>query len=334
MTWGVSLLAECSFVYIAAAFSPVVLFLGRRFPTEGKHLWRNVGLHAIAMLIYGVIVRISWELFMDALGMQVGPWELSRVIRAVCWSLSDAAPTYWLIILFQNAGHYYQRYQAGLVDAANLNAQLARAQLMSLRMQLNPHFLFNTLHAISELVHEDPNAAERMIISLSQLLRMSLDTSTLAEVPLREELRFTDLYLSIEKVRFEGRLEIHADIDPELRNALVPNLILQPLIENAIRHGISKRPGKGRIELSAKQGENVLIITIRDNGVGAEMDNVPLREGIGLSSTRSRLDKLYGPHQSFQFVRRAGQGAEAVIRLPLRFENAVGAVEYAESANR
>jgi len=262
------------------------------------------------------------------------PQKLSSFLASLSWGVAEGAPFYWLIVFIQNAGYYHQRYLAGLATTSELNAQLARAQLHSLKMQLHPHFLFNTLHAISELLHENTYAAERMVLGLSQLLRMSLDTSTSIEVPLRQELRFTEIYLEIEKMRFDERLEIEMDIDADVQDAMVPNLILQPLLENAIKHGISKRPGHGKIELSAKRVNGSLLIAIRDNGAGCDPERTPLRDGIGLGTTRARLEKLYGSRQTFRFVRSQGTGAEAVIRLPLRIEEMGVSHEHASSDRR
>jgi len=319
MTWGSSFAHECAWAFLLAALSPAVRWLAASFRPERPQLERNVAIHVVATILYGALAHVVWDGWMRALGYPA-PQTLAKYLISISWGAAEGAPIYWLILFVHNAGYYQQRYQVGLVKASELNAQLARAQLQSLKMQLHPHFLFNTLHAISELIHENTYAAESMVLGLSQLLRMSLDTSTSVEVPLRQELRFTEIYLSIEKMRFDDRLEIELDIDDDVQDAMVPSLILQPLLENAITHGISKRPGQGKVQLCAKKVDGSLMIAIRDNGAGCDVDRTPLREGIGLSTTRARLEKMYGSKQSFRFVRRQGDGAEAVMRLPLRIE--------------
>lgn len=334
ITWKYAFVLELSGAYIFGLLSPAVVWLAKRFPLVRVNLLRNVAVHISGTILYAVVTRVAWELWVAFLDHPQGDFVASRLIRSISWGLMDAGPLYWLIVLVHYASDYYRRYQRTLVQTADLNAQLAHAQLQSLKMQLHPHFLFNTLHAISELIHEDPSAAERMIIGLSQLLRLSLETSSAVEVPLYQELRFTQLYLDIEKMRFDDRLEIQIEIDPEVRDAMVPNLILQPLVENAIKHGISRRPGRGQIQLTARKDQSSLVISIRDNGGGLDHRKGPPREGIGLSTTRARLVKLYGTQQSFHFVKRPQEGAEAVLRLPLKSEITKGDQEYVESSDR
>src|SRR5262249_5377631 len=158
---------------------------------------------------------------------------------------------------------YYARYQEGRVRASRLETRLAQAQLNALKMQLHPHFLFNTLHSISSLVNEDPEAAEAMIARFSELLRLSLENTGAEEVPLSQEVEFIERYLEIEQIRFEDRLHIHFDIDPQTLDARVPNLILQPLVENAIRHGIAENSG-GRVEVRSRLVEGKLLLQVLD----------------------------------------------------------------------
>jgi two-component system LytT family sensor kinase len=334
MSWSDSFFYEFSFAVIAGVLSPPIMVLARRLRLEKPHLFRNILVHAFASLLYGVITRTLWELWTALMGHSQGAFIASRLFRSIIWGMSDAVPLYWLIVVVHYALDYYRRYQNSLVKAAELNAQLARAQLQGLRMQLHPHFLFNTLHAISELIHENPVVAERMVIGLSQLLRLSLETSTVMEVPLHQELHFTQLYLSLEEMRFDDRLQITTDIDPPTTEALVPNLILQPLVENAIKHGISEQPGKGEIYLGARRDRDSLILTVRDNGPGLNGSTEFLREGIGLSTTRERLLKLYGTRQSFHFMSRAKCGAEAVIRLPFKLAATGGTDESNQCSDR
>jgi sensor histidine kinase YesM len=188
------------------------------------------------------------------------------------------------------------------------------ARLKTLEAELHPHFLFNTLHAISTLVHTDPEAADRMISRLSDLLRLTFDRSGAAGVPLKEELEFLQKYLEIEQIRFQDRLTVNFDIDPDTLDTDVPRMILQPLVENAIKHGIAPRSGQGLIQISArKQGDKVLI-EVRDNGVGLSKNaRARFSNGVGLSNTRARLECLYGSEQRLDFAE--GQGGLAVQML-------------------
>ena len=316
-TWPQALLPECIYAYIAALLSPMVTRLADRFRIE-PHKWaRNIAIHALATIAFSLTAYLIWQLVMYETGLYRQEFGLEKELRELAWGVSDGGPLYWLIVFVHNAGYYYQRYEVSAAKAADLNAQLAQAQLQSLKMQLHPHFLFNALHSISELIHADPSAAERMVVALSQLLRSSLANSSMQEGPLAREMELTRLYLDIEKMRFDDRLIVEIKIAEETQDALVPNLILQPLVENAIKHGISRRPGQGRIGVEAVRTGGSLVLTIKDNGAGLNTEKGPIVEGVGLTTTKARLEKLYGSRQSFHFVRRPG-GTEAMIRLPFK----------------
>ena len=204
-----------------------------------------------------------------------------------------------------------------------LSAQLAQAQLQALRTQLHPHFLFNTLNGIATLVHRDPQAADQMIARLSALLRLTLEGVGVQEVPLAKEIDFLTSYLEIEKVRFGDRLTVEMQIAPEVLGARTPYLILQPLVENAIRHGIAPRAQPGRIEIRAASENGFLVLEVRDNGPGLAGGSETLtRWGMGLSKTRSRLEKLYGEHQRFEM--KNGINGGLVVSLNFPFQTADG----------
>jgi two-component system LytT family sensor kinase len=317
LTWPRAIIGDGCYAYSAAILSPAAIWFADRFRIEPPRRLRNVSLHALVGVGFSVTVYLVWQVAIYPTGLRQPVADFPAEVRALAWSLSDGVPLYWVVVFVHNAGYYYHRYELSTAKAADLNAQLAQAQLHSLKMQLHPHFLFNSLHSISELIHADPFAAERMIIGLSDLLRSSLAGSSALEVPLERELELTKLYLNIEKMRFDERLLIDIQVADETLAALVPNLILQPLVENAIRHGICHRPGNGLIAVEAVKSGGSLVITIRDNGVGLARETRPLVEGVGLRTTKARLEKLYGPGQSFHFVRRPG-GTEAVIRVPFR----------------
>lgn len=199
--------------------------------------------------------------------------------------------------------------------SARLEAQLARAEIDILRSQLDPHFLFNALHVISELVHVDPGRADRMVARLGDLLRMSSALARSSDVALRDELEFVNAYLEIQQARFGDRLRVVRDIEMAALDAAVPSLVVQPLVENAIRHGTSRRAGGGRVEIVARRLDMSLIIEVRDDGPGLPADGLP-DEGIGIGHTRARLAHLYGGKSALELEPRAGGGTTARVRVP------------------
>ena len=218
------------------------------------------------------------------------------------------------------ARNYFLRYQARLdetrrlqAEAAQLHGQLADARLNALRTQLNPHFLFNTLNAISTLVEEDPRGVRRMIARLSDLLRHTLAEGDEQEIPLARELEMLRRYLDIMEVRFQGNLEISIDSDASLDDALVPNLVLQPLVENAFRHGLASMQHLGRVDVRAARENGDLVLTVRDNGSGPAKE---VTDGVGLANTRARLTQLYGARQRLALTPGEGGGALVEVRLP------------------
>lgn len=198
-----------------------------------------------------------------------------------------------------------------------LSRQLADARLQALRMQLNPHFLFNTLNAIATLVHRDPRSADEMISCLSDFLRLTLNSGTAPESSLQKELEFARRYLDIEKVRFGDRLAIEEELSSACLAAAVPTLVLQPLLENAIRHGIEPHEQRGEIRLSAHRDEDELVLVVGNTGRGVDLSGNS-RSGIGLANTRSRLRELYGERASLSLSHRAGGGLDVEIRIPWR----------------
>jgi len=215
---------------------------------------------------------------------------------------------------------YYRKYREREFLASRLEAQLAQAQLESLRMQLHPHFLFNTLNGIVGLVRDNKNqAAVSMLVGLSDLLRHALEHSARQEVELREELNFIKLYLSIQEMRFSDRLRVELNIDPATTKAMVPNLILQPLTENALRHGFGRSADSGMVGISSAAENGHLRLTVYDNGAGLPDDwQLKGSTGIGLANTAARLQQLYNDNHQFDIRNRAGGGVEVVILMPLR----------------
>jgi LytS/YehU family sensor histidine kinase len=235
--------------------------------------------------------------------------------------------TYWVVTGVSHAFEFYRRSRQSELRASRLEAQLSRAELHALKMQLHPHFLFNTLNTISALVHRDPRQADRMVARLGDLLRLTLDNQGVEEVSLKEELEFLQKYLEIEQTRFHDRLTVELDVDPASLDARLPNLLLQPLVENAIKHGVSARPGAGRIEISARRENGTLNLRVRDDGNGLPAYSKPdcSRSGVGLANTRARLVQLYGPAQRFELANAEGGGCEVTISIPYHADDAAGA---------
>lgn len=325
-----------SFWALWLLFLPAVAWLSFRFPIERRRLLRNVGLHLLACLLivgtnratFRAVARIfpstprserpgrSPASKTDRLGPP-GAFGVFLGLRAALDVL-----VYWSLVGVCQAITNFRSSQERERRAAELEARLTSAKLQALRMQINPHFLFNTLNSIAALVYVNPRAADEMLGDLSELLRRSLDSMEEQEIPLAQELEFIGAYLGIEQKRFGERLRLEQSVPDELMKALVPALILQPLVENAIRHGIEPQRGPGLISIEAKQEDKHLHLIVQDNGrglPGADL-NSSVRRGIGLANTQARLQGLYGQDQSFSFGRAEPQGCRADIHLPFHLE--------------
>jgi two-component system LytT family sensor kinase len=306
------------------ALTPLILWAGRRFPIERARLQRGVLLH---LPIFAVVSSLNIATF-TMLYISVRPFDVLQdnvpFSHQYFEKLLSRFPLdfliYSAILGVGYAFDYYEKYRERESRATQLESQLAQAQLESLKMQLHPHFLFNTLHAISGLVREQKNkAAVSMIAGLSQLLRHALETSRKQEVSLREELEFLELYLDIQQMRFSDRLTIEMDVEPETLDAAVPNLILQPIIENAISHGIAPRIEGGLIRLSTRSQNGILEIKVADDGQGLQNEwRLEDTSGIGLANTKARLEQLYGSAHRFSVRNREGGGVEACLAFPFR----------------
>ena len=312
-----SLYLELSFALISAAFGPLIFVLAHRFRIERRIWVRNIAIHVAAAICISVIEKFLWDVLVLPPESYIHRnFTYTKMFKSVSGALDTGIIVYFLILMVDYAIDYYQRYQTSLIEAAQLQTQLVRSQLQALKMQLHPHFLFNTLNTISALVQEDPEGAERMIARLSDLLRLSLERTGVQEVPLRQELEFLHLYLDIEKTRFEERLAVSFEIDDDAMDARVPSLILQPIVENSIRHGLANRTSNGQISIHAtRQGGN-LSLMVKDNGCGLPADGIYRRNGLGLATTRGRLERLYGNSQSLILRNVKDGGVEARILLP------------------
>jgi two-component system LytT family sensor kinase len=227
-----------------------------------------------------------------------------------------------LIIIAVHALFYYRRFRAGELEQASLKTQLAQAQLKALKMQLHPHFLFNTLHSISSLILEDPPKANSMIARLGDFLRLTLEHSNRQLVSLKEETEFVRCYLEIEQVRFGDRLTVNWAVDPAAHSARVPHLILQPVVENAIQHAIAPRAAPGRIEIGARRLDSRLRIEVKDTGPGMTGPVDTLQgHGVGLNNVQARLAQLYDGDFSFRMTNNPEGGFSVVLELPFQVES-------------
>lgn len=308
--WGFLVKLSLSEWYIWAAFTPLILWLAQRFPLERGRGLRSLLVHLPASVVFTLLkIALEDQIRRHFLGLE-GPTNSAS-------KLHIAFLTYWAIIGVALAYGYYRRSRQHELASAHLEKQLAQAQVQALQMQLHPHFLFNTMHAISALMHKDVEAADRMLTRLSDLLRLTLESADRQEVTLREEMEFIGRYLEIQQIRFQARLDVKTDVPPEALGALVPNLLLQPLVENAIRHGIAPRPGPGRIEIRAALADGRLHLEVLDDGPGLPPAG-DFREGLGLSNTRARLAQLYSGAYRFELLPLEPHGLRVLIQVPLR----------------
>ena len=306
-----------------AILAPIVIWLAGRFPFERQSWWKVLPVHLAAVLVLTFIHIVMADgvhvAIMTAWGAEEkGPIWWTRVTRSYFHSFDWEMATYWAIMGFSHAVSYYRQAQDRALKASQLEARLAEAQLQSLQRQLHPHFLFNTLNAISALMHRDVEAADQMLARLSDLLRIALDQRGAQEVRLKEELEFLEKYLEIEQTRFGERLTVRYEIDPVTLDAQVPNLLLQPLVENSIRHAVAVRIEPGVIEIRARRDGDHLHLSVRDNGPGLPKSGAVERRGVGLANTRSRLEHLYGSAQQLAFSEPAGGGLIVSVVIPFR----------------
>jgi signal transduction histidine kinase len=295
--------------YVPAALAPLIVRIATRYQFGRGRGWLPVVVHTTGALAYSV-VHLAAMLSLRMLLLRQPPppegwWLAARLeyLNQLDWMLM----TYLFLVGLAHALEYRRESERRALDSAHLETRLVEAQLKSLERQLQPHFLFNTLNAISGLMRTDVDAADRMMDRLGSLLRMALETSHSQQVALKDELELLQRYLDIEQVRFGSRLSVTMRIDPEVLDAQVPNFLLQPLVENAVRHGIAPHPRPGRVLVEASRHGNRLVLKIADNGEGVASHYLTLlNQGVGLSTTRARLGHLYGAEHSFAFANDNG----------------------------
>jgi two-component system LytT family sensor kinase len=334
--WGKNLWWKAMEWYAWALFSPFIFRVCRRFDFAGGR-WRMIAGQLAAAVIFSllhscVVTTGAWiEAQVIHTGLSVG-----RLFEVVLSSyFHEDVLTYAGIVSAWYALDYYHQFRERERQASELEKHLAKARLQALKMQLHPHFLFNTLNGIAALNYEDPKAANRMLARLSELLRMTLEDDGAQEVSLRQELEFNRRYLELEQIRLGDRLTVKLEIAPETLDAGVPNLLLQPLVENALRHGIAPYSARGEISIHARRNNGTLHLRVTDNGPGLTGDkSAPNGTGVGLKNTRARLQQLYGGEQQLELKNAERGGCIVEIALPFhlvetpdtRFE-----VEYEDS---
>lgn len=297
--------------------SPLILLVAQRFPLQRGHALTALPAHGLAA------AALSAGYAASMVALFTGPLRLPGA------TLPDASAmlsvrfqfgllSYAFVAAWATVHESLTRLRASEVAAARLATELAQAQLRALKAQLRPHFLFNTLHAITVLIRRDVDEAERMVMRLSDLLRLALADEGRQEVPLAEELRFTRLYLEIEQVRFRARLGVRWEVPPSVQGALVPALVLQPLVENAIRHAIEPRREGGTLLIRAARHDGALELSVTDDGPGPGVAPARPGQGIGLAATRGRLRELYGEAARLEVGPAPAGGTTAAVRLPWR----------------
>ena len=288
--------------YTCAVFTPLFFWLVR----TGRSIATQLAFTALAVVLkFALYVEVAqW----------IRPAETWRLDRVLARGFASEIIAFGAVLAIVHGIEYHRRFRERELQAARLETELASARLDALSAQLQPHFLFNTLNSIATLMRRDVDAAEEMMAHLADLLRRTLRQRDGHEVTLAEELELLQHYLDIMKIRFQDRLTIRIDVDPSVTNALVPPLVLQPVVENAIQHGISRKAGAGLLEVRARRDVETLEISVRDDGEGLSGNS----EGIGLSNTRRRLRELYGDAQSLALVPVEDGGLRVTLRIPLR----------------
>jgi len=315
--------------YVWAILSPLVFRFSRRFPIELRPLnVRNLLLYFPALISFAGIHQV---IHLAVLWSITPRWRQKYPALIDCYRAYFAFGFYidliiaLLIVITVHALIYYQSFRASELAQSSLKTQLAQAQLRALKMQLHPHFLFNTLHSISSLVLEDPPKANSMIARLGDFLRLTVDNSEQQSVTLKEETEFLRCYLDIEQVRFGDRLTVAFDLEPQTLSAEVPHLILQPVVENAIQHAIAPRAERGRINIEAKRLNGLLRVAISDNGPGISSNAKLLgKKCVGLSNVRTRLQQIYGSDFRFELMNASHGGLTVVMEIPFQREADLG----------
>jgi two-component system, LytTR family, sensor kinase len=324
-TFSTRLLEESTGGYSVFLLLPFIFLFARYYLFECQGWVRRIVWHISGAIVFSflhtTLMALSRQILAPLVGL--GPYDYGIMTYRYPMEFSNDFIGYTVIVLAYYAFERYRLAQAEKLAAAELQTKLAQAQLENLRLQLQPHFLFNTLNTISAVMYEDVRAADAMITQLSELLRLTLRASRAHEIPLSEELEITRLYMDLMQKRFENKLRVTYSIDPSLNNSLVPQLILQPLLENSLRHGMKAGAAAMELSVSVHRDNGSLILQVSDTGTGiGETDaSEVFGRGLGLSNIRDRLAQLYGESQQFSIVNRPTGGAEVTLRVPLHLSN-------------
>ncbi len=310
-SWAHLLLVQLASLALWVGLTIPVLWLSRTLATRRGRWPARLALQAAAAT---ALVLLGAGLERDLVA-RITPVPDLAVVRALLPRLDARLLGCTLVLTLTQAARWFSLSRARELQAAELEARLAKTKLQVLKMQLQPHFLFNTLNTTAELVHTDPRAADLMITRLGQFLRLSLDHAGHQVVPLRQELDFIKAYVEIEQIRFGDRMVVTWANAPDTLDAAVPTLLWQPVLENAIRHGRDPKTGEARIEVGARREGVDVVLWIRDHGTGVPPGG-PLRENLGLRNTRERVARLYGSDATFELANAPGGGALASLRLP------------------
>ncbi len=326
VNWVIVGVIELVYWNVWAACTPLVVALAKRFPLTGQRFVSHIAIHTVTSFMMAPLGSvIAYFLSRGLLGLlfrmtDPGALRLLSTFTVSVLSMSfTGILTYWLVVGLYQSVHFYQAAMERQTIAAQLETQLSHAELENLKSQLHPHFLFNSLHSIGVLMQEDVDAASHLLVCLGDLLRMALERRE-NEITLQSELEFVGKYLEIEQTRFHDRLKVHMDVPPDLLGVYVPSLALQPLVENAIKHGISVDSVAGRLEIAAQRRNGRIWLCVRDDGPGPAPGS-RLRFGVGLTNVQSRLKQLYGDESSLELTGGDGRGCEAIITIPLRSSN-------------
>jgi two-component system LytT family sensor kinase len=311
--WRDMLTARFADWYTCALFTPLFFWLARRYPIDRKS-WRVT--LPVFLVVTSLCVVVKYAVLIP-IEHSLGIYQGSTFTTELARNFATESMAFWAVIGVVHAIEFNRRYREREVAAADLRARLSEAQLEALRSQIHPHFLFNTLHSISTLMHRDVDAADTMLTRLSDLLRLTMQHRGQNEISLRDELALVGEYIEIMRVRFGDRLTVRHAVRPDALDALVPQFILQPLLENAFDHGIARTSGPGTIDITALTVDGKLEISITDNGLTPTSTARVKRHGMGLANTRRRLEQLYGPAQSISLERLPDRGTRVVVAIPL-----------------
>ncbi len=321
--WYTSITYRCTNNFFWVLLMPLIFIFAKKFSIDSLKPVRN----SIIIILFGIPVafiqsflsiftNLSVKWLSGTMAMPF--WDRIQLSQFGILGLSFESFFYYCVVMSIIFGiQYYLKNREHQYNLSQLEVRLSQAELQNMKMQLHPHFLFNTLHAISTLMHRDPVAADKMITELSNLLRISLDNIGVHEVTLSDELNFLNQYIEIQKMRFQENLKITLNIDPKTLDIMVPNLILQPIVENAFKHGVEQMTTGGNIKISSSLQNNMLLLTVEDNGPG-RVENMTnkTREGLGLNNTRKRLKQIYGSNDHLSFE-NAINGIIVNIKIPL-----------------